>query len=120
MKNWQIEYDIKFQRIYKKYQKKRPNELLAVMDNLDTYCEALDKVKNHLNVKAGFIHKERKGIIAIDQKGGGRKQKLRQTRLYIFVNNDTKILYVLTLGDKNSQKNDIVYCRSMVEKIKRG
>ncbi len=120
MKPWQIEYTDKYEKKLKWYEKKHPNELLAVLDNLDTYFKALQLTGNPLQVKTGFIHNEPKGIKALDQKGGKQKTKLKQTRLYIFSYTEENVLYVLTIGDKQSQKEDIKWCQGYVKKIKRG
>ena len=58
------------------YEKKFPNELRAMLNNLDTYFGTLKECGNPLQVTGGFIHKESDGIKAIDQKGGGQKVKL--------------------------------------------
>ena len=120
MLNWNIEFTDEFARALKRYQKKRPNELSAVLNNLDTYFETLKLVGTPLQVKAGFIHNEPNGIIAVDQKGGGQKGTLKQTRLYVFPDTEKGILHLLTIGDKQSQKQDIKNCREKVIRIKRG
>jgi len=120
MSDWQIEPTEKYKRKHRIFEKKHPNELLAVLDNLDTYFKALQLSGNPLQVRAGFIHDEPDGIKAIDQKGGGRKIKLKQTRLYIFAYVENKALYALTIGDKQSQKEDIKWAQDYVREIKRG
>ena len=120
MPGWQIEYTEKYKRKHRMFEKKHLDELLAVLDNLDTYFKALQLSDNPLQVKAGFIHDEPDGIKAIDQKGGGKKIKLRQTRLYIFPHMKNKVLYLLTIGDKQSQKEDIKWSRDYVREIKKG
>jgi len=112
---WNIEITTKFQRTYKKYEKKHENELIAVWNNLDTYLETLQKINNPLNIKAGYIHPECKGIIAIDQKKA--ETKLKETRLYIYPDSKTNILYLLIIGDKKSQRSDIKFCEDFVKKI---
>jgi len=72
---WQIEPTDKYERKLRWYEKKYPNELLAVLNNLDTYFKTLQLTGNPLQVKAGFIHDESNGIKAIDQKGGDKKSK---------------------------------------------
>lgn len=117
---WEIKRTRKFETKYKRYEKKRHDELQAVMVNLDRYVRALQLGTPIQQIKAGFIHKEPKGIKALDQKGGGRKVKLQETRLYIFPYMDEKTIYLLTIGNKNSQDNDIQFCKKQVEKIKQG
>lgn len=118
MLNWNIEHTDKFDRAAKWYSKKKPNEFIAVMANLDKYLTALQNIGNPLQITAGFIHNEPDGIIALDQKGGKQKVKLQQTRLYIFPYLEERILYVLTIGNKQIQSDDINYCRKFVRKLK--
>ena len=118
MSDWKLVPTDKYERAYKTYEKKHPNELMAVLNNLDTYYAALNQLDNPLLIKSGFIHSESKGILAIDQKGGKKKVKLNQTRLYIYTNTKNKTLHLLTIGDKTSQKSDIKYCRNIVTNIK--
>jgi hypothetical protein len=116
MGEWTLETTDVYLRRHKYYEKKHPHELAAMIGNLDAYFETLNKVNNPLQVKAGFIHNEPDGIKGIDQKGGGQKVKLKQTRLYVFPNSSDKTLYLLTIGDKSSQRDDINFCREYVRK----
>lgn len=118
MLNWNMEPTDEFSRAAKWYSKKHTNEFIAVTANLDKYFNALQNLGNPLQITAGFIHNEPDGIIALDQKGGKQKVKLQQARLYIFPYLKEKVLYILTIGDKRSQSNDINYCRKFVRKIK--
>lgn len=117
MEPWFIEDTEVYQRRHSEYEKKHHNELVAVADNLDTYFKTLNRLGHPLQVKAGFIHNEPDGIKAIDQKGGGQKVKLQQTRLYIYPDIDTRTVYLLTIGDKTSQREDIKFCRDYVKKV---
>lgn len=116
MGEWTLEATDVYGRRHEHYEKKHPHELAAVTGNLDTYFKTLNEVNNPLQVKAGFIHNEPSGIKAIDQKGGRQKIKLQQTRLYIFPDTSSKTLYLLTIGDKGTQRDDINFCREYVRK----
>src|SRR5262249_42670877 len=87
-----------------------------VLDNLDTYFKALEAGTNPLQIKHGFMHQEPLGVVAIDQKGGGKD--LAQTRLYVYPDTETETLFVITLGDKRSQKNDIATCRAFIHALR--
>lgn len=92
-----------------------------MISNLDKYFTALKELNNPLQIKAGFIHKEPSGIKAIDQKGGGQKVRLKQTRLYVYPDITTKTLYLLTIGDKTSQKReDVKFSQEYVKGIRKG
>jgi len=115
---WTIERSDDYERRHRWYEKKRPRELLAVLSNLDTYFETLAAGVKPLQIKAGFIHPEPLGVVAIDQKGGGRN--LAETRLYVYADIDRQVLHVITLGDKNSQRDDLAACRRFVTNLRKG
>ena len=115
MAGWILSVTEKFEITNKWYEKKQPNELKAVLANLDMYVSTLNTVDNPLQIKAGFIHPEPHGVIAIDQKGGKQKVKLKQTRLYLFPEVEKKAVHLLIIGDKNSQAADIKYCNEFIK-----
>lgn len=113
---WKIEITDDYKRSHKWFEKKRPRELKAVLDNLDTFHKALTDGLMPQQIKMGCIHPEPHGVLAIDQKGGGKS--LSQTRLYIYPDIDTKILHIITLGDKGSQQKDIGLCNDFVARLR--
>ncbi len=82
MLKWTLETTDKFERVFKRYEKKDPKILEAILVNLDKYLYALEEHGTPQKITAGFIHSEPLGVKAIDQKGG--KEKLKETRLYIY------------------------------------
>jgi len=112
-----LETDL-FLRKKREYDKKSKRELVAVMDNLDTYLATLNAGVKPQLIRHGFIHREKMGgVIAIDQRGGGKA--LRQTRLYVFADEYNKVLYLITLGDKRTQNRaDIKACREFVTSLR--
>jgi hypothetical protein len=110
---WEIKATDEYQRRLKHYQKKHPHELAAVLNNLDTYHKALSGGTKPKQVQFGFVHAEPFDVVAIDQKRGG--PSLAQTRLYVYPDVTRKTLYLITLGDKKSQRDDIKVCKDFVE-----
>src|SRR5262245_11292227 len=94
-----------YNRRFKWYEKKRRRELQAILYNLDTFFKALAAGAKPQQVRAGFVHPEPHGVLAILEKGGGGN--LRPTRLYVFPDEDEQVLHLLTIGDKQSQGADI-------------
>ncbi len=117
MAEWHIEPTDSYERAHKHYEKKQPQELKAVLDNLDRYFKTVAHGVHPQFVVAGYIHDEGKGVRAIDQRGGA-KGKLRQTRLYVYPDVDAKTLYLITIGDKGSQKDDIKLSANFVVQLK--
>lgn len=97
------------------YSKKRPRELAAVLNNLKRYSDLLKYAKNFKDVAAGFIHDEGKGLIALDQKGGG--PSLQQTRLYIYPCEKDCTVYLITIGGKKEQQDDITDGHKFIESL---
>jgi len=112
---WSLAATDDYERSLRWYAKKRPRELQAVLDNLDTFHEALKTGAKPQQIKTGYIHPEPRGILAIDQKGG--PGKLQQTRLYVFPDGRTEILWLLAIGGKNSQHPDILMCIDFVDEL---
>jgi len=104
----------------KRYKKKHKPELYAVLDNLDTLLKALQSGLKPLQATTtfGFVHAEPNGVVSVDQKGGG--PNLAQTRLYAYPDEQKEVLYLITLGDKNSQKDDIKSCASFIKALRGG
>lgn len=114
---WQIEPTTGWEKDQRNYSKKRPDELAAVMRNLDRYVKLLNVSKNSRAVQAGYLHTEQNGVLAIDQKGGGGN--LQETRLYTYADDETKTVYLITIGGKDSQHSDIEYCKEFVRSLGR-
>lgn len=106
---WTIEEAIdEFGRMSKPLVKKYRRELKNLLVNLQAYLDALNEGATPVQIQRGFLHPEPHGILAIDQRGEG--QGLKEFRLYIYPDTDRQKLYLLALGDKNTQKSDIASC----------
>jgi hypothetical protein len=112
---WGILKTDQYLRRHKRYDKKKKNELLAVLNNLDIFLKSLHSGKKPKPLIYGFLHGEPSDVIAIDQTGGA---KLAATRLYVYPDAETETLYLLTLGDKSTQGADIRDCKRFVQQIK--
>jgi hypothetical protein len=110
---WQIEAIPQFEKDRKWYEKKRPAELAAVLRNLDRYFEQLNSAPNPKAFMAGYMHTEPHGVVAIDQKGGGAN--LQETRLYVYPHEERKVLYIITIGNKDDQSSDVQFCSEFVK-----
>ena len=87
-----------------------------MFDNLDTYMAALNNgVKPMQVVQLGFVHNETKGVHAIDP--SPLKKGALATRLYVYPDQETETVHVLTVGDKNSQSTDVNDCSQWVTRL---
>ena len=98
----------------RRYAKKRRTETQNALRNLNTYHQALLEGTNPLQISFGFLHHERQGVYAVDQRPGGN---LTQLRLYFYPRPEAGELWLLTIGEKGTQRQDIQDCRDMVRDI---
>ncbi len=98
------------------YEGKRPEPLRAVLRNLVRYIEMLEAQANLQLIHPNFAHNERHGVIALTQQG--YKPKQPKTRLYIYPQQYSKRLYLITIGDAASQKGDIKDAHRFIESLK--
>ena len=63
---WTLELTDDYIRRLRKFEKKHPRELKAMLDNLDTFHTALNADAHVQHVNFGFIHKEPYGVKAIE------------------------------------------------------
>jgi hypothetical protein len=117
MPNWQLSATDEYERAYKHYEKKHPRELRAVLDNLERYLIALCICAHPQFIVAGYIHPEPKGVKALDQRGKGNGN-LAETRLYVFPDEGSCMLHLITIGDKRSQKTDLELAVKFVSQLK--
>lgn len=115
---WDLEPSEEFRRRVKRFTKDHPRELKACLDNLDTVQGALREGANPQKLPFGFLHIEQHGVLALDQKGGGKA--LAQTRLYVYLDRETQTIHLITLGDKGSQRADIKFSSEFVESLNKG
>ncbi len=113
---WRIEPTTGWEKDQKHYAKKHPNELAAVIANLERFFKLLNVSRNSKCVQAGYLHTESMGILAVDQKGHG--SNLQETRLYFYADDPSKIVHLIAIGDKSTQHSDVEYCKSFVRLIR--
>lgn len=113
---WSLNPLPEFSKRADRFKKKWGHEIANVIANLETLVNALKLGARPEQLKQlGFVHSEPMGILAIDQKGKGKGAKLKPFRLYVFPDERSKILHLMTLGDKDTQEDDIRNCKSFVE-----
>lgn len=120
MSDWVLGESQVFESRYRRCEKKHPEETRAMLNNLDTYHKTLNSGVNPAQIKAGFIHSEQKGVIALDQNGA--EGKPTQTRLYIYPDEQTRTVFTITIGEKGKKKvqnKDVKFCCEFVERLKK-
>jgi hypothetical protein len=112
---WEVKPTDRFNSRATRYAKKHLNELRSVSNNLDTYLAALRAGAKLKDLKFGFLHtKYPMGIRSIVQTG---PKNLMPTRLYIYPDEGAKIVHAITLGDKQTQSQDVQFCKEFVSPL---
>lgn len=113
---WVLEPTDDFLKSQRKWPKKYHRELANMFDNLSTLQRAFEMgATPQLAAQAGYVHAEPAGVLAIDQSGPGAG--LKQARLYVYPDTDSRVLHLITIGDKSSQKADIRFSKEFVESL---
>lgn len=102
---WLLEFHPRFLRDARWYARRRPGESEAVMRNLTRYQQMLHLAPNPRTIRAGFIHPEPHGMVALDESGS--RGSLQATRLYCHPDAARKILRLLAIGSKATQTRDL-------------
>ena len=113
---WRQVLTDEFAKRFKRWPKKHRRELAAMLGNLQTVLSALQAGSTVESLVFGFVHREPSGVLAVDQKSGGAG--LKQCRLYVYPHVDEQILHVITMGDKNSQTDDIRVAKAFADGVK--
>lgn len=104
-----------YRRSLKWYAKKKPRELEAVLTNLKRLLDSMTPGKPILASAPGFARPEPNGVVRV---GEGGNAGMAATRLYLYHEVATDTVYLLTIGDKRSQQDDIELCKNYVELIR--
>jgi len=113
---WRILKTGEFERRYKRYDKKKRQQLLAVTNNLARFVTLLNAGRKPKPLAYGFLRDEGLGILRISEAGSAAR--VAATRLYVYPDAEREDLYLLTIGDKNSQSDDIESCKRFVKKLR--
>ncbi len=101
---------------FRQYKKKHPLEFEACVRNLDRLVGAFEHGMTLQQCTFGFFRSEGANVYRIGQSCMG---SAHETRLYIYIRITGQEIYLLTIGDKNTQQRDILWCHSTVEEIQR-
>lgn len=110
---WQRQYTELFERRIKQYYKNHPEEVECCLANLADYIDCLNTGLTVYQLRnRGYVHSEVSGTWAIDESN----RKLKTTRIYFYPDETTKTIYLITIGDKQSQrKTDIPECKRFMK-----
>ena len=115
---WVIIIEEKVSKKLPKFKDQWPHEMGNVLDNLTAVVDKLnDGTAPEQLKKFGFVQSEPSNLLAINQKGPGKKTRMKVLRLYVYPDKEKQKLWLITLGDKSEQAKDIKYAKHRVKEI---
>ena len=113
--NWEQIAQHAIRSAFKKYAKKHRAEYESCFENLDRVMEVLSKGHAWGSFQLGFLRSEGDGVFRIGQTG---VPHARETRLYVYVDADQCQIFLLTIGDKDSQQDDLLQAKAIAQTIR--
>lgn len=113
---WQIENSHAIASKFKKFASKHPDEFASVFANLEKIMRLLRGGNKVGGFRTNFFRSEGEGVYRIGQSGVAHA---KESRLYIYPDEQARTVYVLTVGDKDSQETDINEAKEIVRGIKK-
>jgi len=113
--NWCIVDDDAERSRFKEYNRKHPREYAACFTNLAQLVQLLQQFGNIKGFQVGFLRSEGQDIYRIGQTG---VKHAHETRLYVHIGEKAQVVNLLTIGDKNTQSDDIRRCHLAGRAIK--
>lgn len=101
---------------FKKYAKKHPDEYASCFENLDRVIQYLRRGYKWKSFQFGYLRPEGECLYRIGETGVSHA---KGTRLYIYVPDTGSMIYLISIGDKDTQENDIKEAKSIIRAIKR-
>jgi len=115
---WTLSFCDDFENRKKDFQIRWRAEMMAIGQNLQTLLTALEEGTRPEQLKLlRFVRSEPMGILAISEKGTQKKGKPKVLRLYVFPEESNERLYVMSIGDKERQSEDIKRCKHFVAQL---
>ncbi len=114
---WTLNNDFAERGQFKRYAKRHGREFAACFANLDRLCAMLNGggTLQQAETGLGFFSSEGGDIYRIGQTG---VPHAKETRLYVFALLIGGAIYILTIGGKDTQQDDLQRCREIVKRIR--
>ena len=116
--DWRISNEFATGSRFKKFAESYPREYQSCGSNLQRLLNFLNSGLQ-LSVLAqnlSFFRSEREGLYRIGQSG---VKSAKETRLYVYPHDTCRIIFILDIGTKETQRNDIASARKIIREIRR-
>lgn len=106
----------RYKQRYKSFERNKGQRaaFVSVLSNMLKLFNAL-KLGVPLNqARYGFLKPEGGGVLRIGEAG---PRNVAATRLYVYPDEENEVLFLLSIGDKNTQSRDIKECKGFTKAI---
>lgn len=114
---WQTDIRYASRNKFKKYAGKHAREYDSLFANLERIVDILNGGNKLGSFQVGFFRTEKDGVYRIGQTG---VPGAKESRLYVYPDVQTRLIYIVGIGDKDTQQNDINEAKATVDRIKAG
>jgi hypothetical protein len=112
---WSIENKYALRKKFEAFAEARPREFASLFANLDRVLRHLNGGAKVGGFQMGYFRSEGEGVFRIGQTA---VQHAKESRLYIFPNQSNQTIYILTVGTKDRQADDISEAKTIADQIK--
>jgi hypothetical protein len=115
---WTLDLSLASTSAFNKFQKNHSREYVSCFSNLYWIIEILNDGQkiSKLDHNPSYFRSEGKGLYRIGQTG---VVGAKETRLYVYPDEQDKIMYILAIGTKEGQKDDINNAHRFIKSIKK-
>jgi hypothetical protein len=115
---WEIDISLASKSAFKSFKKQHEREFVSCFANLNKIVTALNSGKKvaALANNPAFFRPEGMGVFRIGQTGVG---SAKESRLYVYPDEKSSIVYVLAIGTKETQNKDIASSKKMIAQLSR-
>jgi len=113
---WGINLDYASKSRFKRIHRSHEREFISCFNNLNKIKDLLKKGAklSELNYHPAFFRSEGKGLFRVGESG---VKSAKALRLYVYPETKTKIIYILGIGTKETQQEDIAAAKDVIKNI---
>ncbi len=113
---WSIDVSFAARSAFSQFRRNHPKEYISCFSNLEKIRKLLDDGKKLAEMEhhPSFFRHETKGIFRIGQSG---IKGSKESRLYIYPCHREKMLYILGIGTKESQRSDLEQAKKTIKDL---
>lgn len=114
--DWRVNQDYASKNKFEKFAAQYSREYASLFANFQKIFDLLRSGNKIGGFHVGFFRSEGEGVFRIGQTG---VPSAKESRLYLYPDSETKIIFVLTIGTKDSQTDDINEAKEAARRIKK-